>query len=323
MYLFLLLLLFPSVLFWTSGILKEPILFLGLGLLARSILGNDNSRKRIILGGIGILLIIGFKPYIIVALLPALIFYGIYRIMPKYKIIAAISILFIAVSSSILFFPKMRDRVTHVLSMKQYDFKNVAKGGLHALNMSDSSFYYFETEQFEFLMIEEDSVRIKKELDAVILRQGSLDFPQKVHLKPSNDKWPIYFINKKSDGYIELTMIKGSFSQLIKNIPEALINSLFRPFFNDPGGRLKYPALFETLLLFLFLLYAALKRRKISGNDKALILSIVLFVLTLSLIIGWVTPVLGAIVRYRFPAYLGILIIAIFIINPSKVIKHE
>jgi hypothetical protein len=207
--------------------------------------------------------------------------------------------------------------------MKQYDFKNVAKGGLHALNLRDSCFYYFEAEQFEFLTIEEDSIRIKMELDAVILRHGALDFPQKVHLKPSEDKWPVYFTNKKSDGYIELTLIKGSFKQMLKNIPEALINSLFRPFFNDPGSWLKYPAMVETMLLFFFLIYAIAKRRKLSGNDKALILSILLFVLTLSLIIGWVTPVLGAIVRYRIPAYLGILIIALIIINPVKKITNE
>ena len=322
-YLFLLLLLFPSVLFWTSGILKEPLMFLGFSLLARSIFGKDNPRKKVILCCLGVLLLIGFKPYVIIAFLPAILFYGLYRLMPRLKIISAISVLIIIFLSIVIFLPGIRDRVTHIFSMKQYDFKNVAKGGLHALNMQDSSFYYFEAEQFDLLTIEEDSVSIKIELDAVILRHGAMEFPQKIHLKPSNEKWLIYFTNKKSDGYIELTMIKGSFTQMIKNIPEALINSLFRPFFNDPGSWLKYPAMIETVLLFFFLIYAVVKRRKLSVNEKVLILSIVLFVLTLSLIIGWVTPVLGAIVRYRIPAYLGILIIALLIINPVKKIKHE
>ena len=46
---FWILILIPSVLFWTSGILKEPLLFLGIGLMVRGLLSRESIKKRCLL----------------------------------------------------------------------------------------------------------------------------------------------------------------------------------------------------------------------------------------------------------------------------------
>src|SRR5690606_17670490 len=104
------------------------------------------------------------------------------------------------------------------------------------------------------------------------------------------------FKNRRSDGYIGVTLINNSFTQLLKNIPEALSNVLLRPFINDPGSWLKYPAILELILLYLFIIYAFLHRKKLTSNEVGLLIAAIIFIIGLSLIIGWVTPVLGAIV---------------------------
>tara|TARA_R110002072_G_scaffold271987_1_gene432058 strand:- start:38293 stop:39696 length:1404 start_codon:yes stop_codon:yes gene_type:complete len=313
---FLLILLFPSTLFWTSGILKEPFMFLGLGLLVRGLCYDSSVKKKWLFAIIGLFILIGFKPYVLIAIIPAGLFLFLFKYVTKRKIIASLILLMGILLIAVSLFSGQRKKTVHLLSRKQFDFKNVGKGGLHAL--TDSTFYFFRQNQIKNLKIEGDSVLITKEMDALILKHGSMEKPIPIHLKPTGEKWFVYFKNLQSDGFIEVTLINDSFGQLMKNIPEALINSLFRPFISDPGGWLKYPAMIETLLLFLFLIYAIINKRVLSKNKIALIVALVLFVLTLSLLIGWVTPVLGAIVRYRIPVYIALLVIAVMVIQPKK-----
>jgi hypothetical protein len=316
-YLFLILLIFPSLLFWSSSILKEPIVLLGMGLFVRGILGKETLKKRWIIGILGALIILAFKSYILIAIIPAFIFYWGYKLMPKFKIISSLSLLVLITLGAVLVFPTKRDHVVHLFSRKQFDFKNVGQGGLHA--HTDSCFYFFEGDQLDELIIEGDFVSIDKEISAYKVQLGAMDKPRPIVLQPTGEKWPIYFQNRRSDGYIELTLIDDSFVQMIKNIPEALQNSLIRPFPNDPGSGIKYIAIVEMILLYLLFIYGIIKRRKINNEGWAIIISISIFVLSLALIIGWITPVLGAIVRYRIPAFLGILIISILMIQvPQK-----
>lgn len=317
-YVFWILVLFPSLLFWTSGILKEPLLFLGIGLLVRALLDQLTAKNRLIYGFFGTLLIIGFKPYVLICALPALVFYLIYRWLPRYKLIGSLLILILPLA--LLFsFSGVRNKTTLIFSQKQYDFQNVGQGGLHA--EGDSCFYFFEAWQIPQLKIEGDSVQLVHRMNIKTLQYGAMNDPVPATLEPNGEKWHIYFRNDRSDGFIQLHPIDESFAQLLLNIPEALINSLFRPFFGDPGSWLKYPAMLEVLALYGFLFFAIWRRRKQSVNNQALIGALLVFAVCLSLTIGWVTPVIGAIVRYRIPVFAVLLIIGLLLIHAKKEIK--
>ena len=315
--LFFIILFVPSLLFWTAGILKEPFMFLGIALFIRGLLANERTTLRWIYVVLGIILLLAFKPYILLALLPALLFYGLYTILPKFKILGAVLILFVITASGILIFPSQTDQAVHLLSRKQFDFKNVGKGGVHAY--ADTCFYFFTPEQMSELIFDGDSVSITKPTDAMILEHGSMKEPVPVRLELTGEKWFVFFKNTRSDGYIEVTLINNSFPQLLKNIPEALCNVLLRPFFTDPGSWLKYPAIIELILLYLFIIYAFLRRKKLTSNEVGLLIAAVIFIIGLSLIIGWVTPVLGAIVRYRIPVLIALLLIGVFLIDFQRV----
>lgn len=315
-YLFLILLLFPSLLFWTSSILKEPLMFLGFAFVVRAFVGGLNLRKQIVFSILGLTLLILFKPYVLISMLPVFLFIGIYRLLPNFKIIGATLGTLLLLCITTLIFNDTRDKIVHLFSRKQFDFKNVGKGGIHA--NSDSCFYFFKPSQIESLSITGDSVELIKPIHASILQHGAMTEPKPVYLEPTGKKWHIYFINTKSDGYIELTMINDSFGQMIRNIPEALINTLFRPFPTDPGSWLKYPIMIESLLLYIFIVFAIVRRKKITHEKQVILISLLIFILTLSLFIGWVTPVIGAIVRYRIPVTLSLLILGLIILDTSK-----
>jgi hypothetical protein len=142
-------------------------------------------------------------------------------------------------------------------------------------------------------------------------------------LYPNHQKWKIHYQVPGAISYIKTTPINKSIFQLIKNIPEALVNSYARPFPKDPGSSLRFPAMFEVWILSFLLLFSFLNRRSLNKDQMGMIISLFIFTISLLLIIGWTTPVIGAIFRYRFPAQLALAIVAFILINPEKFIKKK
>lgn len=318
--LFLALLVLPSTLFWSSSVIKEPLLLLGMGLMLNAFFSSLHAFSRIGYALIGSVILLAFKSYLFFSLLPAVVIFAVYSLVPKYKVVvSSLSLILIGVISLFVFRPKI-DAGLHQLARKQFDFSNVGRGGMHVYG--DTSFYYFTPDQYNLLSVDNDSVELLQPVDAWIVRHGSLEKPTPTHLIPSGKKWRIHFQNAPASSFIEIPQIR-TISDLITTAPNALFNALLRPFPTDPGSSMKYMVFVENILIFLFLGIAIVKRRKLNQREKGLILSIVVFIITLSLIIGWITPVIGAIVRYRIPAQLGILLIGIILINFTKTRSHE
>jgi hypothetical protein len=316
------LLLLPSAFFWTSSILKEPFMLLGFGLLLRGIFSVDHMRSRFIFVLLGALLLLGFKPYVFIVFIPTLLFFLFARILPKYKIAGALFLLLTLLISASFLFSGMRETAIHRLSRKQFDFVQVGRGGVHVY--ADSLFYYFTPEQSGSLHRLGDSVWLKHDMDAKILKLGEISEPVPVHLKADGTKWFKYFENNQSRGFISVTPINNSYKQLVYNTPEALYHALIRPLPNDPGGSLNTVAFIETLLLFIALALAIYYRKQLSHTEQVRLVGLFIFVVLLSLLIGWTTPVLGAIARYRIPVYLTLLsIAAILYAHEKKTTPHE
>ena len=139
-----------------------------------------------------------------------------------------------------------------------------------------------------------------------------------IYLNPTGEKWKVKLKSFGASSYFKSTPINNEFSQLIKNIPEALLNSFFRPFLNDRGGNLKYIIMLETFSLYSFLFFAICFRRKLISDEKRIIYSIFVFTLILYLIIGLISCVSGEIARYRLPGELALLIIGLILIRQKK-----
>lgn len=121
----------PSVCFWTSGVLKEGFLFLGIGLTIYGVFLLTNQYKKpkswlIFLFGIAIMLMI--KIYIIICLLPAIIYFTSGHYILKNR-----PILYFIIFHLVGFFgawllsiydPKYD--IFYILHKKKDDFRNVA-----------------------------------------------------------------------------------------------------------------------------------------------------------------------------------------------------
>ncbi len=321
---FLSILLFPSLLFWSSGILKEPLLILGIGLTARALLIKKAKNKRCFFGALGLILLILFKPYILLCLLPSFLFYTVYIYLFKSNLIYTFIFFTILLVFNILIFPSKTKAITVNLSRKQFDLENVGHGGIHVIDNGKNRFYYFKPEDYKNIKIKDGFVQLIKPSKAIVIPDDQSKIPYDTTLNSIVKSWRIHIIMPGTNSYIKTTNINNSTLQLIKNIPEALINTLFRPFPNDNGSFLMYPAMFEVWVLSIFILISVYLKKEIDKKTRGIIISLLLFATLLLLLIGWTTPVLGAIVRFRFPAQLALFLVGAIIINPSKMKKkHE
>ncbi|MES2555943.1 MAG: hypothetical protein V4604_07330 [Bacteroidota bacterium] len=311
------LILLPSLVFWTGSMLKEPLMIVGLCLVIRAWFGELGNASRIWRWVIGLLLLTAFKPYVLLCLLPAIILYVLTVKVFKNRIWLAFSVMFAVFMAIITFLPAPREKGVFYLTRKQFDFVNIGKGGIHAY--ADSCFYFFRPDQFKYLNItKDDSVFLTRPLHAKKVALGKALPFEDVTLMPNKKAWFMYFRSNGCTSYVPVTPIGSSSAQLVCNIPEALTNAAFRPFFGDPGGWLKYFAVVETIVLFGWVLYAFSFWKSATKQTRIQVVSLLLFAVCLLLLIGWITPVLGAMVRYRIPAYLAIFVAAALLFRKTK-----
>lgn len=310
--------LMPGVLFWTAGILKEPLLMVGLSLVLRAWMGELPLWSRGWRAGLGLLLMLGFKPYVLGCFLLAGVVYltgkWFFRKRPLLAPLPGI------VLSAVVFglLPSFREHTTHYLTRKQFDFVNIGQGGLHAY--ADTCFFYFRPDQFQYLRYDKGDtlVWLTRPLKAKQVVLGKAHPFYDVYLHPNTKPWLIYFRSSGCSSNIEVTPIGGSFGQLIRNIPEALCNAGLRPLPGDPGGWLKYLAMLETLGLCIWIIVTLRGWRDAHPETKLQVITLWFFALALLLLIGWTTPVLGALVRYRIPAYFALVLAGILLYRKRR-----
>lgn len=311
----------PSVLFWSSSILKEPLMLLGLGLFVHGLLGSVHGWNKWRLLLIGAFLLIMFKPYVLLSILPGVIFFTASKLFKTRKIIAGLSMSLLLLIITLAIFSNTRSKIIETLSRKQYDFINVSRGGIHL--RGDTCFYYVRPELMSNvdLHVDDEYAIVKKPTEVDVLISKDLTMPQQIILQPSDYIYTVPFYQDKCTSYIELKRLENSMVDLIIASPAALFNTLFRPLPGDPGSTLVYPAMLENILLIGFLIFVIIKRRTLAEKTQLLIISMILFCITLSLLIGWVTPVLGAINRYRIPVLLVLVTIGLIVMRPVQKTK--
>lgn len=305
----------PSVLFWSSTILKEPFLFLGIGLVLYSFLDIHPKWKRLSLFLIGTLFLLAFKPYILFCMLPGIVFYWV--VAKKEWIGSGIflsgsAVLFVV---TILFTP-IGQSITEKLTRKQFDFLNISQGGSHLIG--NNCFLYIEPSQSEKLQV--DNEKEATILEDVIARK--FDYQYKTAPKDTLlSKGAVYAViisRDPSNSFIPVREIEDKPSRLLGNIPEALMNVILRPFLWDSGSLLLIPAAIESLVLILAFAFGLRYWKRLTSKERKLFIAVWIFILALALLIGWVTPVHGAINRYRTPIYLAIGVLTYFLYSKRK-----
>jgi hypothetical protein len=105
----------------------------------------------------------------------------------------------------------------------------------------------------------------------------------------------------KAGSKLTIGLLDNSMYSYLKNTPSALLNSLFRPTFFEVSSWMSLSVSVENFALIVLFTLVLFFRKPPTGYQSLPILFALFFTLSLSLLIGWVVPVIGAIVRYKIP----------------------
>ena len=154
--------------------------------------------------------------------------------------------------------------------------------------------------------------------------------------KMNNNYNPLKILSQKQNDFITLselfdtgsaykiTPIEPSITSLLKAIPKGVVNGFFRPFPNNINNLLQLFPLIENLLLYLMITYLFFKmiflKIKINQDVKNILWNSLFFITMLFILIGISTPVIGALVRYKVPGLLFLIIVINLMYDQFK--KH-
>jgi hypothetical protein len=104
-----------------------------------------------------------------------------------------------------------------------------------------------------------------------------------------------------SGSYIAPTPLEPTFTSFLAQAPHALYTTFLGPLVTWRSGAMGLVGALENLIIVGLLGWLALGMRPRQGESRAFVLYALSFCLLLGLVIGWTTPVMGAVVRYRVP----------------------
>jgi len=311
---------FPNFAFWSSAILKESIFIFGIGLFVFYVFKWINKQKSIIyivFSIVGCLLLLFNKPYagLFIILFSLTYILGAYLNWKiKGLIISTILIGFLAI---IVIFIPSRLNITSKISTKQTDLNNLGKGGIAFIN--DTAFCVFDYQLLNsFEIVEESKIKVKDTIVGECKLFGQSKY-NSIIIHPSSQVYDVYLIYPPSTSYSSPVLINHSPVQLLLNIPQALVNTVIRPFPWDNGDPLKIINFISNLFFLVFIIYIVRNKRKLTNQEKYILYFLIGSALFILLIVGLTVPIFGAIVRYKIPAELLIIISGFIILKP----KHE
>lgn len=309
---------FPNLAFWSSALLKESIFIFGLGLWCWSVkkLMQHSFNFSIIAIIAGIILVIN-KPYAGFIIIGFTVFF----VMGKFFDWSKRALIFISISTLFLtilaFTIPNRFNLTNKISHKQNDLNNLAKGGIAFV--TDSAFCVFPYSKLSsFKRFQKDSIQVLTEVNGGTYKLfGQTEF-KPFSIQPSPIKYAVYLVYPPSTSYVEPVLINYSVVQLIKNSGTALANVFIRPFPSDNGDSLKFANFISNLLLIGFIILAFIKRKSFKKMDYFLITALIGAIILIALLIGWSVPIFGAIVRYKIPIEILLLILGFTLIKSKE-----
>ena len=315
-FLFVAFFLIPSVVFWGSGVLKEGILLFALGFLFYSFMHVFIHKKNIffnlILLLLSVFLIVINKNYLLFAVVPALFCYYVVQKFNIKRVFIFFLILYgLGAVGIIVFSPD----TWHALALKERDFIAVAKGGAylqnqqHIIRIAPDKKIFLDTLSPKTFKIKQGSTYLS----------WTYDNPSDTIFVTNNTDTATFKLMwdlPVAGSTISIVKLEPTIFSLLKTAPLALYNCLCKPGLFSSKSFLEKLAALENIFTLLFLFFCIWFRKK--EFDKNLLALCVFICLTILLLIGYTTPIAGAIMRYKVPVIPFLLMCGIIVLDESK-----
>lgn len=317
----------PSILFWSSGILKEPLALALLGLLVYAFMQLFVNKQRRMSSVIVLLLCILFfmvlKPYILALLIFPLIIFALVKHfhVRRVALFYGLSLLVIYGGSVLVLKYAFHKDVMNTIVVRQNDFISLSKGGIFFVNNKNYLRLEYK-DRDQYVMVDSSNLicRIRPQAS---LMYWDLDHIRDTVFVANNRDTSLYkllSVNKPAGSGMMTQRLEYSFPSFARLLPLSFFNVLCRPFFFDAPSAAELVASMENLLFLLFFAGCFVLRGKEKTDLNLLCLCIAVVLLSYCLI-GITTTVAGAVVRYKVPFIPFLLMISLLYADAGKLKK--
>jgi hypothetical protein len=310
--------LLPSVLFWGSGVLKEGLLWLGMGALLWAVMLAKNKHIvwRVAVALAAAWLVAATRLYVLAALLPAL---GGWWLAQKWNV-PTWKPLTVTLAAVVLLVLLLRlwpaTDAVKLIAVKRNDFINLARGGAYMYN-SVRVLHVDASQQQAIIRVNDTLVRIKPGTPVRWWRVAD-NFMDTLYTPQFSDTGTFTLLsNLPRAGTLTSTRyIKPTTADVLRMMPEALFSIALRPLPHEIGHLPLLPAIAENILLLALLCLLLFAARR--TPHRHLTVFCLVFVLLLFAVTGITTPVTGAAVRYKSLALPFLFAAMLLYLNPQK-----
>jgi hypothetical protein len=315
----------PSVLFWSSGVLKEPIALFLMGVFIYHFMiffvNKQTNFTAILMMLVCSLLFLILKPYIFILILLPLILFAIIH-SKQYKRIGLIytCTLFISIVSGILILKTIfKKDVINTIVVRENDFVSLSRGGIFFDN--DSLYLRLEhADSTTYQLVDSANQLYAMKPHAKLMYWHLTNLKDTIFVNDNMDTTTLYkllWINAPAGSAITMRRLENTFSSIASFIPIAFYHVLCKPFFYDSRSVMEHLASFENLIFLAFFMWCFWKAdfKKVDKNLLWLCISIVVMGFVL---VGMTTTVMGAIVRYKIPFIPFLLMIPLLYLRNEK-----
>lgn len=317
----------PSVLFWSSGVLKEPLALALLGLFVYAFLQLFVQGKKRFLHFLTLvicfLVFMVLKPYILSLILFPLIVFALVKHfnIRRIALFYAVSLALVYGSSVLALKYVFHKDVLNTIVVRQNDFISLSRGGIFFVN--DKNYLRLEYKDADKYVLV-DSVnyicRIKPHAPLMYWDLNNLRDTLFVADNRDTSLYKFLTINKPAGSGIVTERLEYSFSSFARLLPRAVFNVLCRPFFFDAHSAAELMASLENGLFLVFFIACIFFRKKKPVDLNLLCLCLAVVLLSYCLI-GITTTVAGAIVRYKVPFIPFLLMIPLLFVDEERLKK--
>lgn len=324
--------LLPAVLFWSSGVLKEGFIFLTLGFFIYAffdLMQKPRISSLLVWVITGIFLTM-LKYYLLAALILPMLAYAVV----KWKSIRypGFTYLLIFIFSVILSFTfsKVRNRFPGPLQMladKQSEQIKEGFGGTYCISndsITKEIVFFYPDVKLNKTPVDTARRLFRPQAGITAYRysNGQLTGDSVLLTDSLLNHTVFYEISSRptAGSFISIPVLKPEIRSFLKALPQGLFNVFFRPHVFEINNVMSFPAAIENLLLMLAFIISLIFS-SFSKLNKNLFYFLLFSLLSLYIVVGITTPVLGNIVRYKAPFLPFFAIVILLLADNEKVTK--
>ena len=316
--------LIPSALIWTSGILKECIIYLGLGLFTIQLLNrNSHLLKKTIYIVFAIVLLLFSKSYLAVLVAIAAFTYLHFE---NYKHDIKKLIVFTAISGIIVIivlFIIPTEKILRPITSRMQNEKHIAMGGYYLSNLNDGEDQkFFEESYFNSLKIKphnKDEYAIPAGARYYKYYNGEIFDKEQLVMKDNCEHY-LMLSYVKAGSYIPIPNIKPTWKSFFSFAPLALKNILLEPIITKSKSLLTLISSIENMIILMILIFGIIFYKQ-NPKYNSVAISNVTFALLLMALVAYTTPIAGNLMRYKTPAITFLMITIAFSYDETALLR--